>query len=360
MTDPIVVVEGDPEGHRLYYLRVLAEADQPRPLVWLTTRAAAQSRQAEVHLGSLRPGRLDGRILDDLRPAVALPQLASQDVVIPDGDKWLPAVVRQRAAHRPRSLRLLLMRPPAAIRVDRDYRARWLKAAGKAALTGIAGRRRTGTVHVWQLGDPFGYTDSGRARPPVVPDPVLPRTVPSRQWARVQLGLPSSGPVVGLLGLVDRRKNPGLVAAAVAQQSAHLLVAGELTREAAQALERSGLPSDRLTVCEGYLSVYDFAAAAAASDVLAALYDNHHSSSGILALAAQAGTGVLVPAGGMLERVVSAGRFGVVAPALSTVTAATALADALGRSSELGEAAHATSGRLGARQFQSALLGAAS
>src|SRR5829696_7453766 len=72
----IRIVEPDPSGHHLFYVRLLAEA-HPGGIEWVTTRSALLSKQSITHLGGLissgviRPLTLDPwpnqwRILKDL------------------------------------------------------------------------------------------------------------------------------------------------------------------------------------------------------------------------------------------------------------------------------------------------------
>src|SRR4051812_13362892 len=99
----VFVVEPSSSGHRLYYVRVLALSG-PKQFVWITTQDAAESSEAEIHLGDLiKAGRIVPRIFDDWRSRrkiiAAVTRLVKRDgraddvVVVLDGDLWLPTLI---------------------------------------------------------------------------------------------------------------------------------------------------------------------------------------------------------------------------------------------------------------------------
>jgi hypothetical protein len=355
----VKVLEPSPAGHRLYYVRVLAEGCA-EPVEWFTTREAAQSVMAEVHLRHLvDAGRLRVHVLDpwpSLSRALRVADNAGDDVVVvPDGDRWLPHLLRVVAGTGPRATyRLLLLRPELADSVA-TTRSSQLRRALKRVLVRtvlVAGR---GRVQVFGLVDAFGR-GAASVLDQVVPvsDPVLPRLGTSTPVHDE----PTRGLVVGLLGAVDERKSPGLLAAGcreVFQGSlGRLVVVGGVSPGAADLLGAAGLSGEQLSVDDRYVEDDELVRAAASCDVIALLHTNHDSSSGVLALAAQVGRPVLVPRGSRLAA--TAGDFGL-ATELTVDGVASALRRAVAEAPTLRTAASDASRLLGTADFVTKLTG---
>jgi glycosyltransferase involved in cell wall biosynthesis len=359
------VIEPSSSGHRLYYVRVLAEGS-PEPVEWVTTLEAASSAEARVHLQTLlETDRLTVRVLEPWpSKSTALSKSAARgDMAVPDGDRWLGAVavLACRRVVRPKATlsacRLLLMRPHASPDSGSPLLARFRRTL-KSSMVRVVVRLRPLRIEIFGLVDPFGG-DSTALPYGIEPvaDPVLPRT----DLSAVTRG-DGAGLVVGLLGNIDLRKNPALVAAAChdrfSRGGGRLLVVGGVGDEASVALASAGLSAEHLFVENRYVSDEELFGAARACDVLALMYDNHESSSGVLALAAQAGVAVVVPRGSRLAEVAVGAGFGV--PSDFTVAAlSTALAEVANRLTELSEAAARAGASLGTLAFVSALAGPA-
>lgn len=340
----VSVVEPSSSGHRLYYVRVLAQgADR---VEWVTTAAAASSPEAQVHLRPLvDSGRLLVRVLDPWPGRVRVLLRLRGVVAVPDGDRWLGAVLVAGLLRRA-SYRVLLMRPDRR-GVVLNAGARGRRLAKSLALQAIS---TLTSVRVYGLVDAFGRgaAELGGSIGPVA-DPVLPRSVPSVPSVSRAAGL-----VVGLLGAVDVRKNPALVArACAAVEGARLVVVGGVSAEALAVLAAAGL-GDRLSVDDRYVDEDELTRVAAGCDVIAVLYDNHDSSSGVLALAAQVGVPVLVPYGSRLAA--TAGDFGL--PTRLDVAAVVEALGVVARDGDALRAAARTAGKLvGTQDFVDALIG---
>jgi glycosyltransferase involved in cell wall biosynthesis len=301
----IRVVEPDTSGHHLFYVRLLAEA-HPHGIEWVTTRSALSSKQSMTHLGNLissgaiRPLTLQPwpnqlRILKDVGGPGDI-------VALPHGDSWLPylPLIQLDPRARGRRYRVLLMRPPATGLGKPGVLVRRL---GKFAAIRIAHALQEISfpeVRIYSLVDPFGFTaDSVPKGTTSIQDPILQRHIPTRSDAREKLGIVDDEVVIGLLGAIGPRKNPGVIAAACAETFAtnpgKLLVVGTLAPGVKEEIEAAGLRKDQLILRDGYVSDDDLVDAARASDIIALLYDNAQSPSGILALACQVGSLVLVP-----------------------------------------------------------------
>jgi glycosyltransferase involved in cell wall biosynthesis len=253
------------------------------------------------------------------------------------------------------------MRPPDLRRAARGGVAPCITALTKKALISWVNfiSSKTGfDCEVFFLGDPFGVQSNvANSRTRFVPDPVGVRKLPSRAEARTRLGISESARVVAILGAIGQRKNPGLVAQAIARLPGDvlLLLAGETEREADEAILDAGLSSERIVRLSGYISDEDLSTAARAADIIAAVYENHHSSSGILALAAQSNVPVVVPEGGLLEHIVVSLGTGL-ATQLSVTSIASTLEETLSDADALKQSSAFAAELLNVGRFVSAMV----
>lgn len=367
----VKILEPNASGHRLYYVRILAEALAGRSVEWLTTREAAESQEAQVHLshllaaGSLRCVQIES--WKQRRKVLLAVDEVEHIVVIPDGDRWLSVLLWQTllALGRPSraSYRVLCMRPPVcgsgAGKLSETIRV-FAKSLVVRAIARLNARIRD--VKLFSLVDSFGFTaDWVPVGTSPVMDPVMPRELPSRAKARNILGIDEEALVVGLLGVIDHRKNPEMVAAGCAEAFRHmkglLLVAGQLNVQGFTIDNaRTFLGFHQLQVLDRYLSEDELGAAAAACDAVALLYDNHASASGVLSLAAQAGAAVIVPKGSRLGTIALAGGFGVES-SFSVEGVAQSLERVSSERQALSSAALDASSRLGIIDFVTKLTG---
>ena len=259
-----------------------------------------------------------------------------------DGDRWLGAAALA-GVRSGTSCRLLVMRPERANAIALGAAQRARRQLKRVLLQFIG---RLPGVSAFGLVDAFGHGADLRDGVVPVADPVLPRSIPEVQRA--------PGLVVGLLGAVDVRKNPALLAAAcLALPEARLVVVGGVSPDALTQLESAGL-GDRLSVDNRYVNEEELVGAAAGCDVIAVLYDNHDSSSGVLALAAQVGVPVLVPAGSRLAA--TAGDFGLeTSRDLDDVVSTLRLLET--RGDELRSAARSAGALVGTQDFVTKLTG---
>ncbi len=316
-------------GHRLRYVRLLAEGAHGRPTTLVTTTEARDGGDFEQHLAALeRSGRLHIRTVgsatdavDDLLRGALDPVTAAGTVVVPDADRLLVALcrygLRRRRLGRPLpGLRFLLMRTPeAAVSRGRDRRT----AVGKVLLLRALAVCWPGS-RAFFLTDAWGVVTRrrgyGLARAVRDPSPGLPDV--ARAAARAELGLDAGQFVLGLLGAVSARKRPDLTVTALRQLPGDvvLLVAGQLapaTREWLAARGRSDGRSGpgRLVIRDGYLSDAQLAACVHACDALVLTYDVD-APSGLLLAADEAGVPVVAAGSPWLCRVVSTRDLGVV------------------------------------------------
>jgi len=128
-----------------------------------------------------------------------------------------------------------------------------------------------------------------------------------QQAARQQLGLPSAGRMVAIVGLIEQRKSPRQLIEAFRrvmprlQPDDRLLLAGPFHPEVqrwfagpdADPAIAPLVASGRLLVVDRKLTNDEFGAAVSAADVVATLYPHHLYTSSVLTIAAAAGRPVL-------------------------------------------------------------------
>lgn len=216
MSPRIFLAEVNPSGHRLVYVRLIAEraaASGTRVTLGIPAEAE-ESPEFARHLGPIAnqmdlvsiPGDASLRtIVDEARAAGA------QHLVIPDGDAYLTQAARGRRSRDPRTT-LLVMRDP-----------RWEiwpghvppRALAKCAATALARR----SVRLVFLREPGHSTDRGEhiAIDPLILDGSREQIHLDAATYRRAHGLDDRTFWFGVLGVLSERKNVPLVAAAAQQ-----------------------------------------------------------------------------------------------------------------------------------------------
>ncbi len=106
-------------------------------------------------------------------------------------------------------------------------------------------------VPLYSLVDPFGFT-AGSVPKGTIPlqDPIRPRQVATRSAARQKFGVSDHAVVIGLLGAIGPRKNPGVIAAACARifstTPGKLLMVGTIAADVKDQIHAAGLDQDQL------------------------------------------------------------------------------------------------------------------
>jgi hypothetical protein len=363
-TAKVAVLETDPGGHRLHYVRFLVEAVGPAECIVLTSEEAAGSQEFAEHLSSMGdvavtlPGAHTPRAALSAAVSSAL-AVGARKLIIPDGDFYLVPLLFL-LLRRPRvalEIRLLLMRTttpngPEPLR---------LATLVKPMLAQLV--RSFPQVRIRFLTDAFGVvrTRAGYPGIPGVKDPVVrdsgttfdrPSWLPSRRPDRLLLGV---------LGVVTPRKNlPLLVQAMDLCPSVTLVVGGPLrdgTREFVDTDEnaRRLVASGRLVVADRLFTAGEVAATLAHVDLVAVLHDND-APSAILAQACVRQTPVLVPCSGWLARVAATTGVGL-ATALNVEAVAEAIHEVAGSRRRYVDAARAQAWCINTSDFTEQLLG---
>lgn len=300
----LLIVEDDPNGHRLVYVRHLVEhasAAGAVPIAVVTPKVRA-AEQWRMHLEPLQD-RMEIHVVDttDLADLVQVTAaLDAEHTIVADGDHLamrLGAVGRWKGSG---TLTALLMRDPADETPGSSKRR--VVTAGKSALLRRA--RRVGRVHVVGL-------RSALARPSgaeeVALDPIE-RHAADDDVDRIRAEWKLGGDRFwfGVVGAVTARKNLPLVAealetvcAAGGGDAVGLLVAGScedgVLRDADPRFQRLRALGAEVVVVNRVLGAVDIDAAARVVDCLVAA----HSNEGPSAVVARAGLhGVRVVAAG--------------------------------------------------------------
>lgn len=329
----VLIFEPDHSGHRLQYVRILAAAVGALPveLTIALSSVALRSTEFRTHLGKLSPSiRLTSNIDVSTRAAGvggalrrlkwlgdAIAHCHAEHVFVPYGDglvqvasaaqlslrRWLPRGAVAEAlllnggfAHREPN-------PPFSV-TTRDFlligTLRWSQFASLHQLDPIAHER------LINLG--------GKFRPilSVMPEPVEPMPIMSREAARKALNIPVDGIYASALGALEspRKATAQLAAAfvAVRRPKQRLLLLGKLSdqvRESLYANYRTLIESGAIIIRDQYASESEFALGLCASDLVCTPYLDFRGPSGIVVRAAHLGRPVLGPHTGWIGQMVS-------------------------------------------------------
>ncbi|MHC1560651.1 glycosyltransferase [Actinomycetospora sp. C-140] len=357
------VVEINPFGHRLNYVRLLLEHLPPTERLLLVPPAVADSAEFSEHLGDLD---LDLVVLAAGDHTTAVPEAfdvatarGAGHLVIPEADKAVLPVLRVllRGAlgrSRPRRPRvtLLLMRTALPGGPERATLGMALKPVLVAVL------RRLPAVRVRFLTDAFGVVTARRGFPGVRPvrDPV---TRPDVRSVDTRTGSSSR---IGVVGVISARKNvPVLVRAAVRRPDVTVVLAGRcepdvrdfLATDPDAASLRAG---GRLAVDDRLLDDTEFDATLRSMDAVAVLHDND-APSGIVAEACARGVPVVGPDRGWIATVLEATGCGVAARVDDPDAVAVAVGRVLADRERYVRAACSAAASLGVTDFVDGLVG---
>jgi glycosyltransferase involved in cell wall biosynthesis len=223
----VLIVEGNPDGHRLAYVSLLAAAAKARgeKAIIATSNIALNSAEWGIHMGNSTG--LEISIVDDFTLASLARQandLAVDHVVIPDGDQFAYKLARGKKWAAQGTVTVLVMREKGQS-LQLPFIASTITLLKRVLLL-AANRRSRVQVRVLK-----SATWRGSSLLPVSRDPVslefshedarpenLPALVDSYFW-------------FGVVGKVGQRKNLPLVAsslAALQRSDIALLVAGEV------------------------------------------------------------------------------------------------------------------------------------
>jgi len=317
----VAVLEADPTGHRLLYIRHLIEAAGHERCVVFLSSYAARSEEYAAHPGSTSATT---EVLDTadthralLNAGVSRARASgARKLILPDGDRYLlPLLLLMlRRPCLPLEVRLLLMRTTAVRGPERLRLATIVKPVLVQLL------RIFPQIHILFLTDALGVVTTRKGFPGIRPvnDPVLPPGEPGYErpsWIPADPKMTT----VGVFGVISPRKNlPLLVRAAAWHPEVTLVVGGRLEPDVraflgTDARARELVASGRVVVMDRLLSAQELAAALATVDMVAVLHDND-APSGILAEACVRHTPVLVPYGGWLARVAESTGIGAASP----------------------------------------------
>lgn len=294
----VLIVELDGRGHRLYYVRLLAE-EALRSGASVRILVGSGEHVDEVvalHLGSLRDDvevvAAAGRGWLDIEEAAR--SFDADVTVVPESDSYLLSVVRRGGWRGPGRLSLLVMRPrvPAVGNRVRRAVANTVKAMVLVLLTALP------RVDVRVLRSVF----SDERRPwPTVADPVgLSATPQDVEALRDRWGVGTERYWFGALGAITPNKNVPMLLDQIARTKfpgpVGVLVAGGIEPSVADAIEPTRAALDDagvpLVVIDRLLEDVELDSAISAVDCLMLAY-NHLGSSGTLGKAVTAGTRVL-------------------------------------------------------------------
>lgn len=291
----VLIVEGNPDGHRLSYVSLLASAAEAKGehAILATSTRAVGSKEWAIHLGRNAP--LELSIVGDLTLeglASRANDLGVDHVVIPDGDRFAYELARGQRWAGKGTLSVLVMR-------EKGQR---LFVPGTAAvmtfvkrLFFLAANRRPG-VEVRVL---KSATWRGFSLLPISRDPVVLKNSEENESSKFLTALDGNYFWFGVVGKIGERKNLPLVAASVAamkRPDVALLVAGEIdpevlaqTQEHVKRIRQSG---GRVEIMDRLLSDEEMDSVIRNLDCVVLAHSNE-GPSGILGKAVMAGTRIV-------------------------------------------------------------------
>lgn len=311
-----VIVELNPSGHRLFYVKVLtrcAESGGER-VALLTLQSTLRSAQYAAQLGDIGDALVvhtmageqgaHRRILTrvrSLRRAYSIGKQYHGRVILPDGDVFIvPLLLLGLLRRRKRQLlTALLMRAPLTSRaVPHSTR---FKGFGRALAIRLA--TRLSRVDLCLL----AYADGSPPRVvgwfsslPLVPDPLPPAT--NAPPPAVPVVVPHDRYIFLVAGAIDRRKGiPAIVGAwcdpATTAANPVLVLAGkrssDLGEKTEQILDRL-IRAGNVYECNRYLEEPEFAAVVDVADFVLVVRDGDEGPSGLFGRALRAGKPLIV------------------------------------------------------------------
>lgn len=292
-----LIVEPNPTGHRLYYVRLLAEAAVLRGerVVLALSEGALTTDESRLHLSKL-PAAVDivsSRGFDVAAVADLSRRFAATTTVIPDGDRFAMRLARSRKWAGHGTLSILIMREVAqprgpAVLVNMKT---WLRTQLFRRAARIAGVRISILKSAMWRGTTFL---------PSAPDPVsLCCTSTDIASVRAEWGLDANRYWFAVLGDISHRKNVTLVARALHVADVKqigLLIAGRCdpsaTRGMAEPIEALKDAGAKVVVINRLLTDAELDAAVATIDCLVLAHSNE-GPSGLFGKAAVSGTRVV-------------------------------------------------------------------
>jgi hypothetical protein len=302
---PVLILEGNGDGHRFYYVRLLADAilaEGKRPVL-VTRPGQMAGPQAAEFLGGLPSAFTVVEVARaDVRSASRLAErTGARRIVIPDGDLHLVSLLTRRGRALPHAT-ALVMREPDLRRGQalRPLARQWLK---RATMT-LAGMRRSTTVTVLK-----SSVWAGRSRFPVAQDPVtLAASAGDVEELRASWGLERDRRWFAVVGAITARKNLPMVAEAfarVADAGMGLVVGGTVLdgqlAEAEPHLAEARRRGAHVLVVDRMLEDVELDAAIGAVDCVVLAHSNE-GPSGILGKAVMSGTRLILAGAASLRR----------------------------------------------------------
>lgn len=313
----LLIVEPDPAGHHLLYVAEIARMAVRHGFRVRAAVAVSSSADSPAYSGYIAPLVRDGEcaVSSVEMSAFSMFRVVSKAlrdpivtrIVVPDVDRWLLGVLfAQIVSRRRRKLRVLVVRPSrqggtlgARIRFQVKRACAYLLAAVSGGETiGLLTVPGLSWASAWPRGSAF-----------LVDTNLVPRTEIAQIEARRMFSIqPDVEVVLGLMGVLSHRKNPGTAAEAArliasAGKKTALLCVGPVEDDSSDTLV--GNECLQIVHVAQFVSEQELSRAITACDVLLCLYSNEGSSGIITAAKAHAVPVVAAGASGVIAMVAS-------------------------------------------------------
>jgi len=300
----VLIVAARSGGHRLNYVRILAEESLARgdrvSIAIEDSDSSLAHRDLYLAEVSKSAALMEWSDFSPAGVARAADRVKADSVVDPDGDQLAKAIFKNRGWPAEQAITLLIMRPEAQFAPFPG--ARRATTVVKLLMRRILSRMQG--VRVVILVDAL----TKEPAPNEVPDPIDYRvTAESVVGFRESHGLDGDRFWFAVVGAIDARKNVDLVARAISKlgSRAGLLVAGKVSAEGkasvTAALKLLSQTESRMIVVDRLLSELELDSCVTVADCVVLAHSNE-GASGIMGKAAVAGTPMITAGSHSLKR----------------------------------------------------------
>lgn len=334
----ITIFEPYSSGHRLHFVRLVAEAFLEiglRP-TWVTTSDALHSQEATTHLASCID-ELDiidlktkihrnrcGVVLEQMRLfSEMLRKSAPKRILIPTASQFIEAIIASRYMTKycetNISIEALFLGPGFGYQFRRRRRNLWNRVQLEVSkLLPVESYFHLDPFQLQIVENKFA-SSKGKTQFTVMPDPAPRPITMDVEDARKALGIPVVGTYMLMTGGISRQKGAIALLNAFRNSPAsqnpvnRIILAGKLTDEIAELIDAKYsdfVRNQQLVVFDHYLTENELSLAFCVANVVCALQSDRPGSSGNVVRAIAASRPALVSIGGWSERVVKQFKLG--------------------------------------------------
>ena len=303
----ILIAESNFDGHRLYYLTLIAEtAAELGAKVSVLTNFALSNSPALLELQSRFLSQIQIICTDDFSlknlSSIALGSGATQ-LIVPDGDRYVYDLAKSRKWGKV-DLTLLVMREFGQNKYF--YGSALLGTLAKKLVIWWVRTVKNAEISVLKPSLWPGVATKRKVKDPIQLSKEVLQT--NKDQAKAMMNLPKNKQIIAILGSIDNRKNPLLVAQAIIalnDENLILLLAGKVDvatySHFEQFVQSNPRFSQNIIIRNNYLNDDDLDLTIAASDIVCVAHSNE-GPSGIMTKSIILGTKIVAAGAHSLKR----------------------------------------------------------